>query len=199
MTQVFKKLDTLNNGVITIMEIEEAINEAKLNKDNEAKHCLKELKKFMNNNNQSLNLTYTDFLMATLDKNKLDKKKWVAAFQHFDIDNSGVITIDNLRQVMERAGKKVTEEEIKEMIKEFRLEVHGPNEISFAQFMALIERDGLNPISESKNFLPDPIDLNESLDSISSGENKFSKTKYEVPKERSESNLNPLHNEINFK
>lgn len=100
---------------------------------------------------------------------------------------------------MERAGKKVTEEEINEMIKEFHLEVVGPNEISFAQFMALIERDGLNPIPESKNFLPDPIDLNESLDSVSSGENKFSKMKNEVPKERSETNLNLVHNEINFK
>lgn len=190
MTQIFKKLDTLNNGIITVLEIENALSEAILNKDNETKNCLNELMKFTKNNNDSLTLTYTDFLMATLDKNKLDKKKWIAAFKHFDIDNSGVVTIENIKQAMERAGRNYTDEEIKEMIKEFEAEKHGG--ISLKQFMKFIEKDGYTGIGDSRDHLPDPVDLNGTIESFSSEENVFvsnQKEKHEIPEERKDANI----------
>ena len=94
MTEIFKKLDKLNKGLITLLDIKEAFLQSNSKNDIETKECLNELINFMKSNNQSLELTYTDFLLATLDKTKyLDIKKLISAFKHFDVDGSGFITL----------------------------------------------------------------------------------------------------------
>ena len=178
MTEIFKKLDTLNKGHITLSEIEEALSKA-TNAVAETKECLNDLIKFMRSNNQTLELTYTDFLMATLDKNKyMDMKKLIAAFKHFDLDNSGFITIESLRKVMQRAGQDFTENDIKEMIKEGDSEKLGM--ISFIEFFTLIKNDSNIPLEREK-IIPKKIvqieeknqDLNESFDSCMSSDDVF--------------------------
>jgi len=173
MTEFFKKLDTLNKGHITLSEIEEVLASSKT--DPETKTCLNELIQFMKSNNQNLELTYTDFLMATLDKNKfLDIKKLIAAFKHFDIDGSGIITVESLKKVMQRTGKEYSDEELKEMIKEFDYAKNGG--ISFTEFITMIKRDA----GIVENVIPmikeEKQDLNESMDSEQSEENNSFKS-----------------------
>ena len=53
--------------------------------------------------NQKIN--YTEFLVATLDVNKLmDDKKMKALFMQFDTDGSGVITSKNIVTAMNKIG-----------------------------------------------------------------------------------------------
>ena len=51
-------------------------------------------------------IEYDDFLAAALSKQQiLKERKMYAAFKHFDSDNSGFITVENLRSVL--PGKDV--------------------------------------------------------------------------------------------
>jgi calcium-dependent protein kinase len=48
-------------------------------------------------------LDYTEFISATLNRNKLlSKEKLESAFQAFDIDGSGKIGIHELKEMMEK-------------------------------------------------------------------------------------------------
>lgn len=38
-------------------------------------------------------------------------------FKHFDTDNSGVISMDNIREAMGKAGKHISKEELNEILK----------------------------------------------------------------------------------
>lgn len=177
LTEIFKKLDTLNKGHITLSEIEEVLANSKT--DPQTRICLKELINFMKSHQQSLELTYTDFLLATLDKNKfLDLKKLIAAFKHFDLDGSGMITVENLKKVMQRSGKEYSDEDLKEMIKEFDFEKNGG--ISFSEFISMLKKD----IAMSESQIAIPVveeehhqDLNESVDSEMSVDNNNFKNK----------------------
>ena len=43
----------------------------------------------------------------------------------FDVDNSGVITKDNLKRVLEQLGEKLNDEDVEEMVKEADLNGDG--------------------------------------------------------------------------
>ena len=50
-------------------------------------------------------------------------------FKQFDVDDSGYITIDNLKDAFIKLGKKVTFDEIKAIMKEH--DVKGDNRLSY--------------------------------------------------------------------
>lgn len=52
-------------------------------------------------------IDYTEFITAAIDKVALlNKKNLVSAFQLIDLDNSGTITIDELKACFDQADKK---------------------------------------------------------------------------------------------
>ena len=54
-------------------------------------------------------INYSEFLAATIDKQKtLTMQNLMFAFHHFDVDNSGYITEQNLSEVFHREGRKIT-------------------------------------------------------------------------------------------
>jgi Ca2+-binding EF-hand superfamily protein len=54
-------------------------------------------------------INYSDFLAAMVDsKMLLTKQHLDFAFHHFDVDNSGYITQENLDEVFTRQGQKKT-------------------------------------------------------------------------------------------
>ena len=58
-------------------------------------------------------INYSEFLAATIDKQKaLSMQNLMFAFHHFDVDNSGYITEENLSEVFHREGRKVTQAQI---------------------------------------------------------------------------------------
>ena len=64
-------------------------------------------------------INYSEFLAATINvKDYLDDARLEAIFNQFDIDNSGKITPDNLKQAFSKFGREITDEEIQEILKE---------------------------------------------------------------------------------
>ena len=67
------------------------------------------------NQDQSSYISYTEFLAATLSKRMyLNKERLESAFETLDVDNSGVITGDNLRDVL---GDDFTQDRVEQMLK----------------------------------------------------------------------------------
>ena len=62
-------------------------------------------------------IDYTEFIAATIHLNKLDREEHlVSAFQYFDKDGSGYITIDELQQSCVEHG--MTDAFLEDVIKE---------------------------------------------------------------------------------
>jgi Ca2+-binding EF-hand superfamily protein len=59
-------------------------------------------------------------------------------FRHFDVDDSGYISADNLAQIFQRAGKELTTQEIEQLIKEVDLTEDGL--VSFQEFKAMFHK-----------------------------------------------------------
>jgi Ca2+-binding EF-hand superfamily protein len=87
-------------------------------------------------------INYTEFLSATISiKSVLTYEKLWALFKHFDTDDSGTITKDNLKQAFGNAGRKLTDKDMKEIMKEHDIENNGV--LSFDEFKAIFEGKGV--------------------------------------------------------
>lgn len=66
-------------------------------------------------------INYTEFIAATLDVSSIinkDDKKLHAIFNTFDVDNTGMITRENLKMAFSKYGRDITKEEIDNIMKE---------------------------------------------------------------------------------
>merc|ERR1711974_224942 len=82
---------------------------------------------------------YSDFLAAMLSSRiALHGDMLKAAFKRFDTDNSGYITVENLKEVI---GQSYEGEDVKELIKDADLLQDG--KISFDEFVAYLSRTPL--------------------------------------------------------
>lgn len=105
LRNAFRELDKDNSGTLEIEELKKAF--ANCNMSNEEMNEL--FYKIDFNSDGQLN--YTEFLAATVNKQKVvQKSNMKLAFHHFDIDNSGSITAANLLEVFRRQGHKHTED-----------------------------------------------------------------------------------------
>ncbi len=78
-------------------------------------------------------INYSEFLAATISvKSVMTYEKLWALFKHFDTDNSGYITEENIEEAFAKAGKIITKEEIKDTIKSHDIERNGM--LSFDEF-----------------------------------------------------------------
>ncbi len=80
-------------------------------------------------------------LMATLINEKEIGEEMVKAFNLFDVDNSGNITLDNLRNVAEQLGENMSDAELHEMIKE--ADVDGDGVVSVTEFLRIMKKTEL--------------------------------------------------------
>lgn len=68
-------------------------------------------------------ITYKQFKKITVQASKTDNERLVAAFQCFDKDNTGYLSEDKLRQILNPAiGDDLTEQDINEIICEFSVD-----------------------------------------------------------------------------
>ncbi|CDJ59948.1 centrin, putative [Eimeria maxima] len=63
------------------------------------------------------------------------------AFHLFDDDDTGKISVKNLRRVSRELGENLSDEELQAMIDEFDRDMDG--EISFEEFMAIMKQTSL--------------------------------------------------------
>lgn len=85
INDAFNNLDTEHSGYIKVKNLQELFPE------------------FGDIQAGNSNLEYSDFLAWAIDiKQDLSKDKLVKAFKHFDPNNTGKITPDGLKQVLEK-------------------------------------------------------------------------------------------------
>lgn len=80
-------------------------------------------------------------LMAHLINEKEIGEEMVKAFNLFDVDSTGNITLENLRHVAEQLGETMTDAELSEMIKE--ADVDGDGVVSVAEFLRIMKKTEL--------------------------------------------------------
>jgi len=70
-------------------------------------------------NYKKLHLNYTEFIGAVIDwRANLNEEKMWNLFKYFDVNNTGYITVENLKEVTAREGRRLKKDEIELMISE---------------------------------------------------------------------------------
>jgi calcium-dependent protein kinase len=109
LRNMFFAMDTNRSGTLTIEEVQHALNQAGFSDTrNEVETIVRNL-----GDGIDAEIHYTDFLAATISsKMDITEEHLWSVFRHFDVDDSGYISADNLAQIFKRAGKDFTAEEI---------------------------------------------------------------------------------------
>jgi len=88
----------------------------------------------INRDPQSDQINYSEFIAAASDKNKiLSTENLRIAFDYFDSERTGAITLEQLRRVFEQTGTKKDEELWKQVMQE--MDKDGNNKVSFDDFV----------------------------------------------------------------
>lgn len=129
----FRKMDTDYTGTISASELEQAIrNMGKEVTANEIEDIIKNVD-YMENGR----INYSEFLAATVSaKATITTEMLWALFKHFDTDNSGYITPDNIIESLEKAGRKVEQTDIDTILEEHDIEKSG--HINFEEFKVMM-------------------------------------------------------------
>ena len=102
--KAFYAMDYKHKGTIDIEDLEKSFQIWKVFIK---KEDLEKLIKLVDENGKN-SLDYTELLIAGINKQKLfNEEKLKMAFQYFDVNNSGIIEISDLKDAMLRFGKKI--------------------------------------------------------------------------------------------
>lgn len=81
-------------------------------------------------------------ITRTVDITEEQRSEIKAAFDLFDTDGNGSISVDELGALMKKMGKEATEAELKDMIHD--IDVNNDGEIQFEEFLLLFTRSKAN-------------------------------------------------------
>mmetsp|Transcript_127121 Transcript_127121/g.179455 ORF Transcript_127121/g.179455 Transcript_127121/m.179455 type:complete len:81 (+) Transcript_127121:1-243(+) len=73
---------------------------------------------------------------ASSDREVNAEDEMMEAFKVFDADGNGMISADELRQIMANLGEELTEEEVEEMVRE--ADIDGDGEINYEEFVRMM-------------------------------------------------------------
>ncbi|CAN0911555.1 Calcium-dependent protein kinase 14 [Linum grandiflorum] len=91
-------------------------------------------------------IDYDEFITATMHLNRMDREEHLyTAFQHFDKDNSGFITTEELQQALRDFGIN-DENELKDILAEVDSDNDG--RINYDEFVAMMRKG--NPEANPK-------------------------------------------------
>lgn len=146
LRNTFISLDVNGDGLLTIEEMKEGLSKSGLE---EMPADLLQILKDVDSDNSGV-IDYTEFLAATLDKRAYIQEDVVwGAFRVFDRDGDGVITQDELRQVV--AGGELedvwTAVAIEEMMKE--VDSNGDGLIDFQEFLLMMRSSNAEHLKEA--------------------------------------------------
>ncbi|PHU19235.1 Calcium-dependent protein kinase 9 [Capsicum chinense] len=136
---MFDNIDTDNSGTITYEELKSGL--ARLG----SKLTETEVKQLMEAADVDGNGTidYIEFITATMHRHRLERDEHLfKAFQHFDKDNSGFITMDELEHAMKEYGMG-DESTIKEIIAE--VDTDNDGRINYEEFCAMMRSGTTQP------------------------------------------------------
>jgi len=133
--EMFSFLDPGATGFISMEQLEKAMKEAGF--QNPQKEVESIVTRVNNQGNKNL-ITYTAFLTVMLSGEEIyTPEKILAAFKHFDVNKSGVVSIENIKEVMARSGRRVSESEIRKMIQGVPLQKEG--KINLEEFKKIMD------------------------------------------------------------
>jgi len=134
LREAFLAMDKDGNGVLTYQEITEAV----ANTNSEAARTLQESLRAIDTD-KSGEIEYTEFLAATFDHKKAQQENVLSqAFNEFDLNHDGVITREELQQVLsgDSASEVMSQKEIQNIIAE--VDRNGDGEIDFDEFCKMM-------------------------------------------------------------
>lgn len=141
LRNTFRAIDKDNTGQINVEELQVALEKANL------KITAEEVGRVIDSCDYAGNgkINYSEFLAATLSvQHVLNDELLYALFKHFDTDNSGYITCENLEEAF-KAGKKISSDEIKEILESHDIEKDG--RISLEEFKVMFKKVDLGVIT----------------------------------------------------
>jgi len=91
-------------------------------------------------------INYSEFLAATISiKSVLTYDKMWALFKHFDTDDSGFITPENIREAFGKVGKNLSDKDINDILENHDIENNGM--ISFEEFKQMFIENAPSEVS----------------------------------------------------
>ena len=132
LRSVFLDMDKDRTGLISLAEMQEVLVERGGMQPAEVQDIFSRL-----DQDGQDTISYSEFLAATLSKRYYMREGRIrAAFQKLDVDGSGYITPENLREIL---GDDFTPERVAEMIRE--ADTLGDGRISYQEFLALFREE----------------------------------------------------------
>lgn len=137
MREQFVAMDVNGDGLLTAMELQDGMAKAGMTEiPPDLAQIIKEV-----DSNGSGTIDYTEFLAATLDRQKYQAEDvcW-AAFRVFDRDGNGKISQSELTKVLaDGAVAAVAKGDIADLLKD--VDANGDGEIDFQEFMKMMRGD----------------------------------------------------------
>ncbi|KAE8671593.1 Calcium-dependent protein kinase 34 [Hibiscus syriacus] len=134
LKEMFKSMDTDNSGTITFEELKAGLPKlgTKL-----SEHEVRQLMEAADVDGNGT-IDYIEFITATMHMNRMEREEHLyTAFQYFDKDNSGYITMEELEQALKKYNMG-DEKTIKEIIAEVDTDRDGG--INYDEFVAMMRK-----------------------------------------------------------
>eukprot|EP00831_Metopus_contortus_P041355 TRINITY_DN3244_c0_g2_i2.p1 TRINITY_DN3244_c0_g2~~TRINITY_DN3244_c0_g2_i2.p1 ORF type:complete len:259 (-),score=52.18 TRINITY_DN3244_c0_g2_i2:186-962(-) len=128
----FRAMDQNEDGYISVHDFIQTAKEQGMEMDEAEATKLVSVLDFDNNGYFSI----SDFVAASIDKSLCSEKMAKLAFDHFDVQKDGYITVLDLIQAFQRSTKKYTDSEIKSILEEVDLDKDG--RITFEEFKQIL-------------------------------------------------------------
>ncbi|CAL9226606.1 unnamed protein product [Arabidopsis halleri] len=134
LKEMFKSLDTDNNGIVTLEELRTGLPKLG-SKISEAE--IRQLMEAADMDGDG-SIDYLEFISATMHMNRIEREDHLyTAFQFFDNDNSGYITMEELELAMKKYNMG-DDKSIKEIIAEVDTDRDG--KINYEEFVAMMKK-----------------------------------------------------------
>lgn len=132
----FRLCDLNNTGELTAGVLKEIFHEAGfVVSTDEIRQQIKEI-----SIDQKEKIRYSDFLVAAMDiKEVVTKERLTIVFNKYDIERCNTITVQNLKEMMTRSGRKISDTEIADMLQEAG--IADNQSLHFKEFCALMDFD----------------------------------------------------------
>ena len=132
--ETFKAFDKNGNGMIEASELQTLLRQL----GHTATHD--EAQQFINMIDYDGNgvITFNEFVLVMSQRlrDAQHERKMLEAFKFFDKDNSGYITAEELKSVLDSIGEKLSKAEIEEIIRQ--ADVDGDHTINYQEFVRFI-------------------------------------------------------------
>jgi len=139
LAKVFKAFDKNGDGKLSIQEVKEGYLEhyGRVMSDEEVENMFNAV-----DTDRSGFIDYSEFVVAAMNERQLTTNdKLQAAFKMFDKDNSGIISADEIKEVLQFGGSSSLSAAAVEVIIK-QVDENGDGEISFEEFVAMMKNLG---------------------------------------------------------